>query len=176
MGTFNVKNFDFSLKNIPIPNGEQYMKTLIHKTKSFITRLRWKALFFLKKDEETDDDDSEEESGRETFGFKSCKPPPTIKETANFERDLWQLVESIQFTDRRQPFQRKLAKELSHIKKSNDLFVQADKTRNVYQTKPDTYSQLMADNTTKNYRKIDMKTVNNINLEAKKTGREIETK
>lgn len=118
MGIPNIRTFNFSLKNIPIPRVDEYMKTLIHKTESFITRLRWKALFLLKRDEkESDDDGDDEETEKGTFGFKSSKPPPPLKETANFEKDLWQLVASIQFTDRRHPFQRKLAKELSYIKK-----------------------------------------------------------
>ena len=164
---FNLKNFNFSMKNIPIPNGEQYMKTLIKKTESFITRMRWKALFFLKRNQ-TNEDDSENETERENFGFKSSKVPPPLKETMNFERDLWQLVESVQFSNHRQPFQRKLSKEVSQIKKSNELFIQADKTRNFYQTKPETYKKLISDNITKSYKKIDVNIVDNINLEAKK--------
>ena len=162
-----MRTFDFSLKNIPIPNEGQYMKAIIHKTETFITRLRWKALFFLRREKMEEDDDEGEETQRETFGFKSSKPPPPIKETMAFEKDLWQLIASTQFSDRRQPFQRKLRKDLSHIKKSNDIFVHADKTRNLYQMKPSTYKQLIADSATKNYRKIDAKTVNCINHEAK---------
>ena len=38
-----VKNFDFSVKNIPIPSKYAYKKRLIQKAESLIRRMRWKA-------------------------------------------------------------------------------------------------------------------------------------
>ena len=59
MSDFIRHNFDYSMKNIPIPKSESYMKSLIHQTESFITRLRWRAIFFLQDDENTDSDEEE---------------------------------------------------------------------------------------------------------------------
>ena len=44
-----VKKFEFrhSLKNIPIPQKDVFMKKLISKTEDFIQRIRWKAFFFI---------------------------------------------------------------------------------------------------------------------------------
>ena len=39
-------NFDYSLKNIPIPSNQSYLKTMIEKVEAFIKRIRWKAYFF----------------------------------------------------------------------------------------------------------------------------------
>ena len=39
-------NFNYSLKNIPIPSNNLYLKTLIDKVSSLIRRMRWKAYFF----------------------------------------------------------------------------------------------------------------------------------
>ena len=41
-------NFGYSLKNIPIPKKDPYMKSMIDKTHKFLKRLRWKAYFFDK--------------------------------------------------------------------------------------------------------------------------------
>ena len=39
-------NFNYSLKNIPIPNNKSCLKTMIDKVEKFIRRMRWKAHFF----------------------------------------------------------------------------------------------------------------------------------
>ena len=39
-------NFNYSLKNISIPNNKSYFKTMIDKVEKFIRRMRWKAHFF----------------------------------------------------------------------------------------------------------------------------------
>ena len=40
--------FDCSLKNIPIPSRDNYMRNLIEKVEGVLKRMRWKAHFFLK--------------------------------------------------------------------------------------------------------------------------------
>ena len=46
-----VKNLGYSLKNIPIPTQQHYLKSMIEKVESFITRLRWNAYLFEKTDQ-----------------------------------------------------------------------------------------------------------------------------
>ena len=41
--------FDYSMKNIPIPSREFYLKCLIEKTELVIKRLKWKALITEKE-------------------------------------------------------------------------------------------------------------------------------
>ena len=42
--------FDYSLKNIPIPSQDAYLRNLIEKVENVLKRMRWKAHFFLKEE------------------------------------------------------------------------------------------------------------------------------
>ena len=44
----NVTRFEYSLKNIPIPGKNEYLRLLIEKVQALIRRVRWKAFFFEK--------------------------------------------------------------------------------------------------------------------------------
>ena len=57
-----ARNLGYSMKNIPIPPKQRYLKNMIEKAESFIVRLRWKAHFFDKK---------EHSVNNMNFGFKS---------------------------------------------------------------------------------------------------------
>ncbi len=46
--------FDYSLKNIPIPSQDAYLRNLIEKMENVLKRMRWKAHFFLKGDKISD--------------------------------------------------------------------------------------------------------------------------
>ncbi len=46
--------FDYSLKNIPIPSQDAYLRNLIEKVENVLKRMRWKAHFFLKGDKISD--------------------------------------------------------------------------------------------------------------------------
>ena len=41
----NVTKFEYSLKNIPIPGKNEYVRLLINKVQAVIRRVRWKAFF-----------------------------------------------------------------------------------------------------------------------------------
>ena len=95
-----AQNYDYSMKNIVIPSEETYMKSLLHETERAITRLRWRAIFFLAEEDSSDAEASNEESAqKETYGFKSNNAPPPVSQLAGFEHDWWKLVESVQFTE-----------------------------------------------------------------------------
>ena len=72
-----AKNLGYSLKNIPIPTKQHYLKAMIDKVESFITRLRWKAY------NSTD------------FGFQSNVTPPQNEKLTSFENGLYDMVRSI---------------------------------------------------------------------------------
>ena len=118
MAGFVKRHFNFSMKNIPIQNEDSFLKNFIHRTEDFITRLRWPILFFLKREEEKkkdncDDCESDSEDERkETYGFRSTRIPPPIKEIEEFEQDLWSMVEGIQFNKKRTQFQKRLINEV----------------------------------------------------------------
>ncbi len=117
--------FDYSLKNIPIPSQDAYLRNLIEKVESVLKRMRWKAHFFLKVDNISDQNNP--------FGLPSNNTPPTILEMKYFENNVINLIENIKT-------------------KSPNIFVLADKTRNIYETLLDAYNKLMHDNITKTYK------------------------
>ena len=180
MAGFVKRHFNFSMKNIPIQNEDSFLKNFIHRTEDFITRLRWPILFFLKREEEKkkdncDDCESDgEDERKETYGFRSTRIPPPIKEIEEFEQDLWSMVEGIQFNKKRTQFQKRLINEVKEIKKSKNLIIPADKTSNMYEVPVEKYNKLLKDNITKQYKKVDDKVIDDINKEAKKVTKKLD--
>ena len=73
---FENLRFGYSMKNIPIPKENEYMKKLIAQMKRIVKRMRWKALFFLKEEEEKYKSLAEEVEfykKEDTYGFKTEK-------------------------------------------------------------------------------------------------------
>ena len=151
-------NFDYSLKNIPIPSNDAHLKGLINKTEQFLQRIRWKVFFFL---------NPSHEPRKETFGFKTKRNAPQSKEIINFENDLTHLIASLEYTEKRTPFQKKLLSDTKKIRNSDKIFVTADKTTNVYQVEKNTYNKMVRDNVTRHYEKTSMDTLDNINATAR---------
>ena len=58
-------------------------------------------------------------------------------------------------------------KDIKSIRKSNNVFIFADKTRNLYETSKENYNKLLTENISKTYRKTNNKIYSNINKEAK---------
>ena len=81
------KNFSYSLKNIPIPTEDSYMKCMIEKVESLIRRMRWKAFFF-------DKDKKPEPDEFNTYGFNLEKRPPQINALIPFENDMYNMMNS----------------------------------------------------------------------------------
>ena len=48
-----AKNFDYSLRNVPIPSKCKYLKCIVEKIEIFVRRLRWKSYHFCKENSET---------------------------------------------------------------------------------------------------------------------------
>ena len=84
-------NFNYSMKNIPIPSKNAYLKVLIFKLESFIKRRRWKAYFFEKPNEIDD------ATTVNNFGFKSILTPPKNEHLNAFEEDIYKLVRNSEF-------------------------------------------------------------------------------
>ena len=81
--------------------------------------MRWKALQFLEK---------LESKGKQTFGFKSTKFPPAI---GPFEWELQRLIRNIEFRPIRNKFLSKLNKEIKSIKKTKELLINDDTSKNI---------------------------------------------
>ena len=139
---------------------------MIHKVKSFITKLGWKAYFFGNPDQHNSNNST-------NFGFKSNITPPHNKKLNPFENGLYDMVRSIEFKSVRNNFQSTLSEELNKIKSSRNLLVFAEKTTNLYEMPPDQYKMLLNNNITKTYCKADSNAKQNIDKEAKKLSKEL---
>ena len=93
-----ARKLGYLMKNIPIPPKQSYLKSMMEKGESFITRLRWKAHFFDKKQHSV---------SNMNFGFKSNFTPPQHELLSPFESDLYDMIRSINFKRVRNDFQKK---------------------------------------------------------------------
>ena len=114
------------MKNIPLPYEKLYQTILIEKVELLIKRMRWKAYLY-------------ENSGLNTsnplnYIFKSRKCPPQHQDLMQFENDLLELIKSVKFKKVKQKFLDQLHKDITSIKKSKNVFIFADKTRNIHET------------------------------------------
>ena len=155
------RTFNYSLKNIPLPTVKLYKLKLIKKVEQVIKRIRWKAHFFDKKDNEKDQEPAE------NYGFKSRTCPPQVKDLIKFEDDLYHMVKNVEFKRVHNEFLNTLKKDIKDIKDSQNLFVFADKTRNIYEMSKESYDKLLTENITKSYKKTDDESCIAVNREAK---------
>jgi D-hexose-6-phosphate mutarotase len=72
-----------------------------------------------------------------------------------FEDDLVNKMENIQFRNVSDKFLNNLDNDLKKVKTSPNVFVFADKTKNVYETTPENYNKIVKDNVTKTYKLTD---------------------
>ena len=115
-----AKSLGYSTKNIPLSNKDVYLKELIGKTEHFLRWIRWKVYHFLKN--------NKEETEIENFEFRTINTKPKKQILYNFENDLYEMITKTEFEPVRTEFQRKLSEDLRSIKRSNKIFVSADKT------------------------------------------------
>ena len=165
---FQQCNLGYSLKNIPIPNKDSYIKQLINQTEKFLKRLRWKV-FFSDQNQLSDYDDAEE-----TFGFRTSNTPPQHPELNDFENDIYRLIGNVNFKDVKNSFQSQINRDIRDLKKSGKVIVCADKTTNLYHVSKDDHTKLISDNITRDYKKAAADTKTNIDQETKRIGAELE--
>lgn len=158
--TITKFEFQHSLKNIPIPTIDNYLRLTITKTEEFIQRLRWKTLFFLKPNDN-------DKQNKNNFGFKTKRNAPQIPELVPFENDLTNMIANLEFKNTKNEFQKQLVNDTRKIKKSKNIFVNADKTHNIYEMNKNKYDTLMNKNVTSIYKKAKNNTLQDINKEAK---------
>ena len=161
----------YSLKNIPVPSTHQYKRHLIEKVESVTRRMRWRAFFFLRGDDVGEEMNGDDDDLAPCFRSKKC--PPQVRELIGFEEDLVRMIENIEFRRVSDPFQNTLRKDVERIKNTNEIFVRADKTRNLYSMPKTYYAKLRHDNVTKNYKSGPDHIYDTINAEAKKIAREL---
>ena len=156
-------NFDYSLKNIPIPSPKTHLKGVIANTETFLQNARWKCFHYLLPPKT-----NKKKTIPDTFGFKYPKSAPLVNELVPFEKDLNHLISTFEYSDHKTKFQKQLLKDVQTINKSPNIFVFADKTSNIYEVDPPTYKKLVSNNVHRSYKKANDDTVHNINKEAKR--------
>ena len=157
------KNLQYSLKNIPAPSKEQYLKSMIEKVTSLLVRMRWKAHFSENKEKE-----KEQDAPEINYGFKSEKSPPQNDHLSAFEMAMYELIRNIKFRNHLNDFQKRLKKDVKDITSSTCVFVKADKTTNLYKVPKEHYNKLLTDNITATYKKASPDTLSKINMDAQK--------
>ena len=150
--------FDYSLKDIPIPSRNAYKSRLLNTTESFIKRMRWKAYFFLNP--------STERNGN-PYNLKSRKYPPTIPQLEQFENDMFSMINNTKFRSVNTLFQSKLKNDITNVNNSDKVYVFADKSRNIYKMEKESYKKLLKENITSSYKIADKKATTNINRHLK---------
>ena len=144
--------FNYSLKKIGVPTQNHYLRSLIGKTDSFIQRMRWKAHFFLKANKENNNP-----KPVNTYRLKTKNRAPHVPELEQFEDNVARLLENVNFRDIKDDFIQALEKDKKRIEASKNVFVFADKTRNLYEMEASTYNKLV----TKNHPKSQLGKVSN---------------
>ena len=85
--------------------------------------MRWKASVFLGKLKSNDKDN---------HGFKTAKCPSSVNELVPFINDMTDMTKNLKFKRVNNEFQSNLRNDTRQIRKINNLFVTADKSRNMY--------------------------------------------
>ena len=99
MDTLEKADIHYSLKNIPVPHVNKYMKSLINECEKFIQRIRWHVFFFLKE--------KNKPPKLETYGFKTSRNAPQSPQLINFENDLTHMIANLEFRQINSQFQKK---------------------------------------------------------------------
>ena len=92
--------------------------------------------------------------------MNTTNTPPNIKEYKHlkyFQDGLCEIAKNIEFREVKDSFQKKLKDDLKAIRNDKKVIVAADKTRNYYRMDKERYQELLNNNITKDYKKVDDK-------------------
>ena len=123
--------------------------------------MRWKAHFFLHNADE------QPTNKKPTYGLRSKRAAPHVPEMKPFEDDVAKMLENIKFRRYSDEFINQLEDDKKRIRTSPNVFIPADKTRNMYEMSAADYDKLLTENVTKTYRLADDNTANDINNQLK---------
>ena len=90
-----------------------------------------------------------------------------IKDTSTFETDMYDLTKNIEYKHYSNPLHQKMNKDMRDIRSSDCLFIEADKTTNLYKLTPEKYNKLLKNNITSTYAKQNRDEKSAIDAEAK---------
>ena len=94
--------------------------------------------------------------------MKSINAPPQVDELKDFEDDISELVQNVEFNKKSNQFLKSLDNTIDEVKKQKNLYVSADKTSNKYLMKPATYKELLEKNVQSTYKKATPEDINEV--------------
>ena len=151
-------NFDYSMKNIGLPSQKEYLQQLIHSVEKFVRNLRWRCFFYLNPSQKPE---------KETYGFRSIRAAPRVRELDKLEESLQDLVKNVKFRKYSNSLQRDLKQDKVKIANEPKLIIPADKSSKFYKLEKKDYETLLSKDIQKHYKKADESEVNSIKLEHK---------
>ena len=162
----DLQNYNYSMKNVPIPTDEQYQLELLHSIHSVSSRCQWRAAHYL--------DPNLSRNNKETYGLKTSKAPPLVKELKVFQDGLCDIAKNIKFKRVRNNFLNSLKSDIRSMRQEDRVLVSADKTGNHYWTDIAEYTKHLNNNITKDYMKVDDSVIDDIKLDDKKVASSLE--
>lgn len=97
----------------------------------------------------------------------------TVNELKDFEIEMTNLIQKIEFSNMSSDFRRKLANDMKSIKQKGKVMVKADKTTNYCAMSPQDCTNLTHNIITKTYKKSTQSEINDINNEARRLADDI---
>ena len=86
--------------------------------------------------------------------MKSLKRPPQIAELIPFDKDLIEIVKTVEFKKISSNFQKQLQQDINSINNTETTPTFADKTTNMHKLSKNEYDELFNDWITSNYKKF----------------------
>ena len=94
----------------------------------------WKASAFPGKLKKSDKDN---------YNFKTVKCPSSVKELVPFKHDMIDMIKNLEVKRVNNEFQSNLRNDIRQIRRSNNLFISADKSRNICKVSKASYERMM---------------------------------
>ena len=164
---FDFEGSPYSLKNILIPNKQEYLLELVSSVGIFVANLQWRAFHFLNP--------TINSNSKETYGFKTSQPAPGVPELKEFENGIYDLVKNVKFKKYApNNLQSKMKNDILDMNNNEKVYVAADKTTNFYKLNPETHKELLENNITKDYKKANKDTITKVNKDDKKIAENLE--
>ena len=161
VGSMEKINFQYSMKNVPIPSNKEFRLEFIQSVNIFMKNLKWRAWHYLNPIQNA--------QKKETFQFNSTSPPPNVPELKILEEKMQNLTKTLEFKEGiRDSFQQQLKKDLKNINTEERLVVPADKSSNFYKVSKNTYKTNMKKSIEKDYKKATYNIATRIDREDKK--------
>ena len=121
--------------------------------------MRWRAIFFINNKKATEDYKGF------SYGLKSGRSPPQVKDLIQFEDDLVRIVKELKFRKVKNNFQTKLREDMKQVQTSKKTLTPADKTSNMYRLHKNDYQNLLRNAITTSYKKANKNIGTKINKE-----------